>query len=91
MDVYIEAKIYLVVRLSREANEPNVDIKRDKIVATAISDVFKYNEKHDGNYYLHYVAYITSLRLGYSLRPLNASVMDKLIKQGCAVTKIIYA
>ena len=90
MNKYIELNVNLLTRLSREANDPNIDAKRYKIIAKGISEILATIEKYHGMYYLYYVAHITSLRLGHSLGPLNASVMNKLVNQGCVITKIIY-
>ena len=90
MDTYLETNINLLVRLSKEANDPNIDAKRYIIIAKGISDILNTMNKYHGIYYLHYAAYAATLRLGHSLGPPNASTMDKLIKQGCTVTRIIY-
>ena len=90
MDTYLETNINLLVRLSKEANDPNIDAKRYIIIAKGISDILNTINKYHGIHYLHYAAYAATLRLGHALGPLNASTMDKLIKQGCTVTKIIY-
>ena len=90
MDTYLETNINLLVRLSKEANDPNIDAKRYKIIAKGLCDILNTIDKYHGIYYLHYAAYAATLRLGHSLGPLNASTMDKLIKQGCTVTRIIY-
>ena len=79
MDTYLETNINLLVRLSKEAHDPNIDAKRYIIIA-----------KYHGVYYLHYAAYVATLRLGHGLGPLNATTMNRLIKQGCTLTKIIY-
>ena len=90
MDTYLETNINLLVRLSKEANDPNIDAKRYKIIAKGLCDILNTIDKYHGIYYLHYAAYAATLRLGHALGPLNASTMDKLIKQGCTVTRIIY-
>ena len=90
MDIYLETNINLLVRLSKEAHDPNIDAKRYIIIAKGISDILNTIGKYHGIYYLHYAAYVATLRLGHSLGPLNASTMDKLIKQGCTFTRIIY-
>ena len=82
----------LLVRLSKEAHAQNTDAKRYVVIAKGISEILNTIAKHHGIECLHYVAYAAQLRLGgHSLGPLNASIMDKLIKQGCIVTRIIYA
>ena len=90
MDIYIETNTNLLVRLSKEASDPNIDAKRSVIIAKGISEILNTIEKHHGVQCLHYVAYVATLRLGHSLGPLNASTVHKLIKQGCILTKIIY-
>ena len=90
MNRYIETNISLLVRLSKEANDPNIDAKRYAVIAKGISEILNTIEKHHGIQYLHYIIYITTLRLGHGLGPLNATTMNKLIKQGCTLTKIIY-
>ena len=90
MDTYLETNINLLVRLSKEANDPIIDAKRYVVIAKGISEILNTIEKHHGIQYLHYIIYIATLRLGHGLGPLNASTMDKLIKQGCTLKKIIY-
>ena len=91
MEMYLESNINLLVRLSKEAHAHNTDAKRYVIIAKGISEILNTVEKHHGVECLHYVAYAAQLRLGHTLGPLNASVMDKLIKQGCIVTRVISA
>ena len=91
MEIYLESNINLLVRLSKEAHAPNTDAKRYVVIAKGISEILNTIEKHHSIQCLHYVAYATSLRLGHSLGPVNSRIMDKLIKQGCIVTRIIYA
>ena len=91
MDIYLETNINLLVRLSKEAHAPNTEANIYVIIAKGISEILNTIEKHHGVQCLHYVAYATTIRLGHALGPLNASIMDKLIKQGCIVTTIIYA
>ena len=91
MDIYLETNINLLVRLSKEAHAQNTDAKRYVIIAKGISEILNTIEKHHGIQCLHYVAYATTLRLGHALGPLNDSIMDKLIKQGCVATRIICA
>ena len=90
MDTYLETNINLLVRLSKEANDPNIDAKRYKIIAKGLCDILNTIDKYHGIYYLHYIIYIATLRLGHGLGPLNATTMNRLIKQGCTLTKIIY-
>ena len=90
MNRYIETNIRLLVRLSKEANAPTIDAKRYVVIAKGISEILNTIEKHHGIQYLHYIIYIATLRLGHGSGPLNAITMDKLIKQGCTLTKIIY-
>ena len=91
MDTYLETNINLLVRLSKEANVPIIEEKRYVVIAKGISDILNTIEKHHGIQCLHYVSYATTIRLGHALGPLSASIMGKLIKQGCIVTKIICA
>ena len=90
MDTYLETNIILLVRLSKEANDPIIDAKIYVVIAKGISEILNTIEKHHGIQYLHYIIYIATLRLGHGLGPLNAITMNKLIKQGCTLTKIIY-
>ena len=90
MGIYLETNINLLVRLSKEAHDPNIDAKRYIIIARGIADILNTIEKHHGIQYLHYIIYIATLRLGHGLGPLNATTMNRLIKQGCTLTKIIY-
>ena len=71
MDTYLETNINLLVRLSKEANDPNIDAKRYKIIAKGLCDILNTIDKYHGIYYLHYAAYAATLRLGHSLGPLN--------------------
>ena len=80
MELYIETNINIIVRLSREAHEPNTSFKRYSSLANAVSHVFEFNRKYHGSYYLHYTAYISALRLGHSLGPINEIMMNKLSK-----------
>ena len=91
MEIYLESNINLLVRLSKEAHDPITDAKRYVVIAKGISEILNTIAKHHGIECLHYVAYAAQLRLGHTLGPLNASVMDKLIRQGCIVTRVIYA
>ena len=81
MDKYIESNVNLLIRLSREAHEPNTSFKRYSSLANAISNVLNSIEKLHGSYYLHYTAYISALRLGHSLGPINETMMNKLTKR----------
>ena len=87
MELYIETSINLIVRLSREAHEPNTPFKRYSSLANAISNVLISIEKYHGSYYLHYTAYISALRLGHSLGPINEIMMTKLAKKGAYYSK----
>ena len=90
MDTYLETNISLLVRLSKEASVPVIEENRYVVIAKGISEILNTIEKHHGIAYLHYVIYLTTLRLGHGLGPLNATTMNRLIKQGCTLTKIIY-
>ena len=90
MDNYIASNVNLLMRLTREAHEPNTELRKYKLYAKAKSEVLNTIEQYHGLYYLHYIAYITFLRLGHALGPINQDIMIKLIKHGCIVTKVIY-
>ena len=90
MELYIETSINLIVRLSREAHEPNTSFKRYSSLANAISNVLNSIEKYHGSYYLHYATFMSAVKLGHSLGPINEIMMNKLTKRGCIITNIIY-
>ena len=48
MDIYEEPHINLLVRLTREAHEPSVAMKRYVALANAISDIFNTLQKCHG-------------------------------------------
>ena len=90
MDIYVKTNVTLVLRLSREAHEASISIKRYVSIAKGISDILNTIVKYHGIFYLRHIVYFTSLKLGHALGPINRDIMTKLIKHGCIVTKIIY-
>ena len=80
MDKYIESNVNLLIRLTREAHEPNVDVRRFRVYVKAISGVMNTIEKYHGLYYLQYIAYVASTRLGHAIGPFNEHVASILTK-----------
>ena len=78
MDKHVETHLSLLIRLTREAHEPNTEVRRYRLLAKAISGVLSTIAKYHGLYYLHYIAYATSLRLGHALGPINENVSSEL-------------
>ena len=78
MDSYVESNVSLLMRLTREAHAPNIEVRTYKLFAKAISDVLSTVEKHHGLYYLQYIAYVTSVRLGHALGPIHENIALKL-------------
>ena len=90
MEIYIESNTNLLVRLSREAHTIDISIERYVIIAKGLSNVLHTIAKHHGLYYLQYIAYLTSLKLGHVLGPINENIMERLPKRGSSGTKLIY-
>ena len=53
MDIYRETNINFLVRLAREAHDPNTDVRKSKLFAKAISVVLDTLENYHVLYYLH--------------------------------------
>ena len=90
MDIYIATNINLLQRLSKEAHEANISLKRYISIAKGISDILDTILKYHGAFYLRHIVYSTSFKLGHAVGPINHDIVIKLIKNGCIVTKIIY-
>ena len=90
MDIYTKTHVNLLLRLSREAHEKNISIKRYTSIAKGISDMLNTIVTYHGIFHLRHIVYFTSLKLGHALGTINENIMAKLIKHGCLVTKIIY-
>jgi hypothetical protein len=80
MDKYIESNVNLLIRLTREAKEPDIDVRRLNIYVKAISAAMNTIEKYHGLYYLQYIAYVASTRLGHAIGPFNEHVASTLTK-----------
>ena len=74
MESYVESNVSPLVRLTREAHGPNIEVRTYKLFAKAISDVLSTIEKYHGLYYLQYIAYVTSVRLGYAVGPIHDNI-----------------
>ena len=78
MDSYVESNVSLLTRLTREAHAPNLEVSTYKLFAKEIPDVVSRIEKYHGLYYLQYIAYVTSVRLGHALGPIHENIALKL-------------
>ena len=86
MNDYEETHINLLVRLSREAHEPTITARRFTILANAISYILNTINHYHGIDCLRRVVYMSTLKLGYSVGPLNPKTASKLIDNGLIVT-----
>ena len=81
MDDSIESNVNLLIRLTREAHEPNIDVRKFRIYVKAISCVMNTIEKYHGLHYLQYIAYVASSRLGgHPIGPFNEHIASILTK-----------
>ena len=78
MEHYIESNVSLLMRLTREAHNPNIEVRIYKLYAKAISAVLNTIDKYHGLYYLQHIAYVTSQRLDSPLGPFYEDVALKL-------------
>ena len=78
MEHYIESNVNLLMRLTREAHAPNIEVRTYKLFAKAISAVLNTIDKYHGLYYLRHIAYVTSQRLDSPLGPFYGDVALKL-------------
>ena len=90
MNDYIESNVNLLIRLTREAHEPFTELRRYKLYAKTISDVLYTIEKYHGLYYMHYIAYTTSLRLGHALGPMHKNIAYKLMTKHISISSRSY-
>ena len=86
MNDYEECHINLLVRLSREAHEPTITSKRFMILSKAISEILNTIQHYHGISCLRRIIYMATLKLGYSVGPLNPKTASRLIKKGLIVT-----
>ena len=91
MDIYVKTHVNLLLRLSREAHEASISIKRYESIAKGISDILNTIVKYHGIFYLRHAVYFTSLKLGHALGPINENIMAKLIKLGYLLSSPSYA
>ena len=80
MDDYIETNVNLLIRLTREAHAPTIEVRKFRIYVKAISGVMITIEKYHGLHYLQYIAYVASSRLGNPIGPFNEHIASILTK-----------
>ena len=80
--------INVLMRLGREANANRVGAVTFARKARDIQNVLEAVEHDYGEDALVFVVMTTTRRLGHSLGPLHANVVEKLVARGCAVTKM---
>ena len=80
MDRYIESNVNLLIRLSREAQEPDIDVRKLNIYVKAISAAMNTIEKYHGLYCLQYITFVASSRLGRPIGPFNMHIATILTK-----------
>ena len=89
MDIYEETHSNLLVRLTREAHEPNTSIKRFEILANAISDIIQTIKQYHNFGCLKRIIYMATIKLGYSIGPLNVKTAKMLIDKGLIISNNI--
>ena len=90
MDNYIVSHVTLSMGLTREAHGPNIDVRRFRIYAKAITGVLNTIEEYHGLYHLRSIAFIASLRLGHAVGPSNEVIASKLTtRRGIAPNSLI--
>jgi hypothetical protein len=89
MDLYEETHIKLLVRLTREAHEPNTSTRRFIALATAISDILYTIKKYHGFECLRRIIYMATAELGYSIGPLDVKTAKMLIDKGLIISNKI--
>ena len=91
MDLYEETHSNLLVRLAREAREPNTSTKRFEALANAIFDILITIKRHHNFGCLKRIIYMATIKLGYSIGPLNVKTAKVLIDKGLIVSNNINA
>ena len=89
MDLYEETHSNLLVRLTREAHESNTSIKRFETLANAISDIIQTIKTHHNFGCLKRIIYMATIKLGYSIGPLNVKTAKMLIDKGLIISSNI--
>ena len=89
MDLYEKTHNNLLVRLTREAHEPNTSTHRFMALAGAISDILYTIKKHHGFECLRRIIYTATTQLGYSIGPLNVKTAKMLIDKGLIISNKI--
>ena len=80
MDKYIESNVNLLIRLSREAQEPDIDVRKLNIYVKAISAAMNTIEKYHGLYCLQYITFVASSRIAQPIGPFNIHIATILTK-----------
>ena len=91
MDLCEETHSNLVVRLTREAHEANTSTKRFATLANAIFDIILTSKRHHNFGCLKRIIYMATLKLGYSIGPLNVKTAKMLIDKGLIISNNINA
>ena len=89
MDLYEKTHINLLVRLTREAREPNTSTHRFMALAGAISNILYTIKKHHGFECLRRIIYMATTQLGYSIGPLDVKTAKMLIDKGLRISNNI--
>ena len=90
MNIYEKTHINLLVRLSREAHEPNTSTRRFMALAGAISDILYTIKKHHGFECLRRIIYMATKQLGgCSIGPLDVKTAKMLIDKGLIISNNI--
>ena len=89
MNIYEEAHSNLLVRLAREARTSNTSEQRFTALANAISDIIQKIKTHHNFGCLRSIIYMATLKLGYSIGPLNVKTAKMLIDKGLIVSNNI--
>ena len=89
MNIYEKTHINLLVRLTREAHEPNTSTHRFIALAGAISDILYTIKKYHGFECLRRIIYMATAQLGYSIGPLDVKTAKMLIDKGLIISNNI--
>ena len=87
MDNRTNAIVNVLMRLDREANAEGVDAITFARKARAIQNILEVVQNDHGEDALVLIVMTTTRRLGHSLGPLYANVVEKLVARGCVITK----
>ena len=80
--------IATLMRLHNEAKEPNITTQEWVRRGNAITYILNKIETEFGAKYMLHIFVWTSKQLGETLGPLNHSIVQKLVVNGCKITKL---